>query len=379
MKNDEPMKIRFASPYTTEEDVEAVAEVIRSRWLVSGPKVDALEAKFREMTGARYAIAVSSWTTGGFLALKAMGIGPGDEVIVPSLTYIATANVVQHCGATPVFADIDPLSYNIDPDDIERKITDKTRAIIPVDQIGMPCEIDLINDLAAKHGLKVIDDAACATGARFRGKPLGALTDVTIFSLHARKLVTAGEGGMILTDDESLATTMRLLSRQGMSITDAERHGAASRTFETDPLVGYNFRLSDIAAALALVQIGRLDEIVAKRRELAARYNTLLADVPWVVTPHEPEHCESCFQSYMIGLTDDAPLNRGDLMDYLDSFGVTTRRGIMASHLEPVYAGSSPSLPATEKAVENTVLLPLHHELTAAEQEYVVRVIAKAS
>lgn len=376
--HDGTIKVRFAAPYTTEDDVEAVAEVIRSRWLVSGPRVEALESKFRDFTGARNAVAVSSWTTGGFLALKALGIGPGDEVIVPSLTYIATPNVVVHCGATPVFADIDERTYNIDPADIERKITSRTRAIIPVDQIGMPCEIDVINTLARENGIKVVDDAACATGARFRDQPLGALTDVTIFSLHARKLVTAGEGGMILTDDDALAHDIRLMSRQGMSLSDADRHNAPSRTFESYPVIGYNFRLSDMAAALGGVQMDRLAEIVARRRQLAQTYTRLLSTVPWIVPPHEPVHCESCFQSYMISLTDDAPIGRDGLMDHLDAHGVTTRRGIMASHLEPVYADNRPSLPMTERCVQRTLLLPLHHELTAAEQEYVVSAIGKA-
>jgi perosamine synthetase len=196
-KEEDP--IAFSRPYMGEEEVQAAADVLRSGWIVGGSRLAAFERRFAQLCGTSEAVAVSSWTTGGFLVLHSLGIGPGDEVIVPSLTFIASVNVIRHAGATPVFADVDPATYNIDPAYVTRKITKRTRAILPVDQVGLPCDIDSINEIAARHGLRVIDDAACAFGSRNRNRPVGSLADVTIFSLHARKVVTTGEGGMIVT------------------------------------------------------------------------------------------------------------------------------------------------------------------------------------
>ena len=189
--------IAFARPFFGAEEEAAAAAVIRSGWVVGGPRLAEFEQRFAALCGAEHAIGVSSWTTGGFLVLKAMGLAPGDEVIVPSLTFIASVNVISHCGATPVFADIDPLTYNVDPDDVERRIGPRTRAILPVDQIGLPCEIDRIMAIADRHRLMVIQDCACSFGSRFRGCMVGGLAPISVFSLHARKVVTTGEGGMI--------------------------------------------------------------------------------------------------------------------------------------------------------------------------------------
>src|SRR5215813_11681121 len=228
-KEEDP--IAFSRPYLDEEEVQAAAAVLRNGWIVGGVRLAAFERRFAELCGAAEGVGVSSWTTGGFLVLHSLGIGPGDEVIVPSLTFIATVNVIRHAGATPVFADVDAATYNIDPADIERKITSRTRAIMPVDQLGLPCDIDAVNEIARRHGLVVLDDAACAFASSNRGRPVGSLAEVTVFSLHARKVVTTGEGGMIVTDDRAFAERLRRLRHQGMSLSDYARHGAAPTVF----------------------------------------------------------------------------------------------------------------------------------------------------
>ncbi len=371
-------EIAFSRPYFGPEEEAAAAAAVRSGWVVGGPRLRELEAGFARLGGAAEGIGVSSWTTGGFLLLKELGIGPGDEVIVPSLTFIASVNVIVHVGATPVFADIDPATYNIDPADIEHRITPRTKAILPVDQIGLPCEIDRINEIAARHGLLVIQDAACSIGSRFRGRPVGAPARATIFSLHARKLVTTGEGGMILTDDAELAARLRRQRHQGMSLSDFDRHGASPTTFETYPEIGYNFRITDVQAGIGVVQLGRLPEMLALRRRVAERYTAALSNHPWLVPPHVPAHVEPNWQSYQVRLRPEAPLSRNALMEALHAEGVPTRRGVMASHLEAPYRAAAPALPHTEAAAAECLLLPIHPGLDDAAVEAVLAAIDRA-
>src|SRR5262249_13098870 len=280
--------IAFSRPYLGEEELQAVAAVLRSGWIVGGSRLAAFENHFAELCGAAEAAGGSSWTTGAFLVLHSLGIGPGDEVIVPSLTFIASVNVVRHVGATPVFADVDPATYNIDPFDLARKITARTRAILPVDQIGLPCDIDAINEIAARHRVAVIDDAACAFGSRNRNRPVGSLAEITVFSLHARKVVTTGEGGMIVTNDRALAKRLRRLRHQGMSVSDFARHDASPTVFESYPEIGYNFRITDIQAAIGLAQLDRLQELLARRRAVAERYQRALAGHSFFIPPAWP-------------------------------------------------------------------------------------------
>lgn len=370
--------IDFSRPWFGAEEEHAVAQVVRSGWVVGGPRLRELEAEFAAAGGAEHAVGMSSWTAAAFLVLKQLGIGPGDEVIVPSLTFIASVNVIVHAGATPVFADIDPHTFNIDPDDVEHRITARTRAILPVDQIGLPCEIDGINAIATRHGLMVVQDAACAIGARFRGQPIGALAPVTVFSLHARKLVTTGEGGMVLTNDAALAEALRRQRHQGMSLSDFERHGAAPTVFEHYPEIGYNFRLTDIQAALGLVQLRRLPEMIARRRSIAERYTARLAGHPWLIPPHVPAHAEPNWQSYQIRIRPASPLTRHHLMAFLHDKGIPTRRGVMASHLEVPYRAMTAALPHTEAAAEEGLLLPIHPGLEDAAVEHVLAVLDQA-
>jgi len=370
--------IAFSRPYFGEEEAAAAADAVRSGWVVGGPRLAEFEKRFAALCGAQHAIGVSSWTTGGFLVLKALDIGPGDEVIVPSLTFIASVNVIAHVGATPVFVDIDPETYNADPDDIAAKIGPRTRAILPVDQIGVPCEIDRILALAKEHGLTVIQDAACSFGSRFRGKPVGSLAPITIFSLHARKVITSGEGGMIVTDDAKLAARLRRLRHQGMSLTDFERHGASPTTFESYPEIGYNFRITDVQAAIGNVQLGRLDDAIGRRRLVAERYSAGLSNHRWLIPPVPPRHVQTNWQSYQVRLRAGAPLNRDALMESLHAQGVPTRRGVMASHLELPYRATAPTLPKTEDAAANCLQLPLHPGLELSDAELVLTAIERA-
>jgi perosamine synthetase len=364
--------IAFSRPYFGREEAEAAAAAVASGWVVGGPRLAEFEQRFAALCGAKHAVGVSSWTSGAFLVLHAWGIGPGDEVIVPSLTFIATVNVIRHCGATPVFAEIDPATFNIDPADVARKITPRTRALMPVDQIGLPCDIDAINALAVRHGLHLLDDAACAFASRNRGRPIGSLAEITVFSLHARKVVTTGEGGMIVTDDALLADRLRMLRHQGMSLSDFARSALRPTVFESYPEIGYNHRITDIQAAIGLRQLDRLEDALARRRAIAAHYSAALADHPFLAAPAIPEGLEPNWQSYQISLRAHAPMTRNTVMDRLFDRGIPTRRGVMASHLEPPYRGLGAALPITEAVAAATLQLPMHPTLAAAQQDRIL-------
>ena len=335
------------------------------------------ERRFAALSGAEHAVGVSSWTTGAFLVLHAWGIGPGDEVIVPSLTFIASVNVICHVGAKPVFAEIDGATYNIDPADVARRITDRTRVIMPVDQLGLPCDIDAIGSLARRHGLRVLDDAACAFGSRNHGRPVGALADVTVFSLHARKVVTTAEGGMIVTNDSALAGRLRRLRHQGMSLSDYARHEEPPTQFESYPEIGYNHRITDIQAAIGLAQLDRMDDMLERRRAVAAGYDAFLANHPMFIAPHVPTGLDPNWQSYQIRLRGGAGQSRNAVMDRLFEMGIPTRRGVMASHLEPPYRQHAPVLPVTEETAASTIQLPMHPGLTPEQRDQVVSALER--
>jgi perosamine synthetase len=364
--------IAFSRPCFGEAEAEAAAAVVRSGWVVGGPRLAEFERRFAGLCGAEHAVGVSSWTTGAFLVLHAWGIGPGDEVILPSLTFIASVNVIRHVGATPVFAEIDPATYNIDPADVAHRITGRTRVIMPVDQLGLPCDIDAIGSLARRHGLRVLDDAACAFGSRNTGRPVGALAEFTVFSLHARKVVTTAEGGMIATDDDVLADRLRRLRHQGMSLSDYARHGVSPTQFETYPEIGYNHRITDIQAAIGLAQLDRLDDFLERRRAVAARYSAYLAGHPLLIAPHVPAGLLPNWQSYQVRLRPHSGWSRNEVMDRLFELGVPTRRGVMAAHLEPPYRHDAPSLPRTESTAASTLQLPMHPGLTPEQQDRVL-------
>ncbi|WP_252438330.1 DegT/DnrJ/EryC1/StrS family aminotransferase [Pseudonocardia humida] len=366
-------------PMLGPEEADAVAETVRSGWVADGPRVVAFEKAFAEEVGAAHAVAVSNCTTALHLSLYLLGVGPGAEVVVPSLSFIASANAIRHTGATPVFADVDPVTGNMDPARVAEAITPRTKAILLVHQGGQPADVEAMRAVAGD--VPVVEDAACAAGSRLRGRPVGAGALLAAWSFHPRKVLTTGEGGMITTDDAEWAARLRRLRSHGMSVSAADRHaaeqGASKIVLEGYEETGFNYRMTDVQAAMGLVQVSRLAGIVRGRREMAARYHELLAPLG-LRAVRDPSYGESNFQSFWVELPDSAP-SLIDVLTDLAGAGVSARRGIMASHLEGAYAGHPhPPLPHTERLTSRSIILPLHHELTDDDQRTVVDALAKA-
>jgi perosamine synthetase len=374
--------IPVARPYLGIEEEQAVIDVLRSGWVTQGPRVAEFEEKFSEYIGCDHAVAISSCTTALHLALVACGIGPGDEVICPSLSFIATANSIAYTGATPIFGDIDLETYNLDPTRLEEAISSRTKAILVVHQIGLPAEMNELLAVAAKHGLTVIEDAACAIGSEYDGKLVGKpLGTMACFSFHPRKILTTGEGGMITTSDAKLAERLRRLRQHAMSMSDVARHNAKQISSETYDEVGFNFRMTDMQAAIGLTQLGRLDDFLKRRRLLAARYTEALQSVPWVQTPVVPANCRHNYQSYMVRLVDDFAAKREALMQELLEKKISTRRAIMAIHRELPYRSErwERALPNTNCATDTGLILPLFHQMTEPEQDYIIEALQTVS
>jgi dTDP-4-amino-4,6-dideoxygalactose transaminase len=374
-----PQMIPIAKPLLDEREVEAVRRVILSGWVTQGPEVAAFEREFADYVGAPHACAVSNCTTALHLALLAVGVGPGDEVITVSHSFIATANAIRYCGATPVFVDIEPDGYNMDPAQIEPAITPRTRAILCVHQIGMPCDLTRIVEIGARHRLPVIEDAACAIGSEILwngqwekiGRPHG---DIACFSFHPRKVITTGDGGMLTTSNPAYDSQFRLWRQHGMSVPDTVRHGSREVIFETYPAVGFNYRMTDLQAAVGRVQLTRLDDIISMRRALAVRYRQLLTTVESLGLPLEPAWARSNWQSYCVRLP--AGCSQRPVMQSMLDLGVSTRRAVMCSHLEPAYAGpgmwrSGSSLAVSENCQNSSIMLPFFADATDAELEIV--------
>lgn len=375
--------IPITRPMMDEREAEAARRVILSGWVTQGPEVAAFEGEFAAHCGAPHACAVSSCTTGLHLALLAVGVGPDSEVITVSHSYIATANAIRHCGATPVFVDITADTFNIDAALVEGAITARTRAILVVHQMGMPCDLSVLVPIARQHGVAIVEDAACAAGSMLRWndrwEPVGAPhADLAVFSFHPRKVMSTGDGGMVTTANPAWDQTMRSLRQHAMSLPDTVRHHAGTVAFETYPTVGYNYRMTDIQAAVGRVQLSRLPEIVAARRRLAERYRTLLDGIEGLMLPHEPAWARSNWQSYCVRLPSGVA-QRAVMQRLLDD-GVATRRGIMCAHREPAYADRMPRhpLPVSEMAQDTGILLPLFPQMSHDDQQMVASTLARA-
>jgi perosamine synthetase len=371
--------IPVAKPYFDEKEERAAAEAIRSGWVVQGPRTMEFERMVAERVQAKYALATSNCTTALHLALIALGIGPGDEVLVPSYSFIATANSVLHAGATPVFVDIDARTYNMDPDLIEANITPRTRAIMPVHQIGLAADIDTIHAMAEKHNLVVLEDAATIIGGTYKGKPIGAHSRAVCFSFHPRKAITTGEGGMVTTNDPEVARQVEMLRSHGANVSDYVRHGAGQVMIEEYPVLGYNYRLTDIQGAIGVEQMKKLDWILQRRLDIAQRYNQAFADLDFIETPYEPPYAKHTYQSYCLRVAHNSPKTRDEIMAAMQDAGIATRRGVMAAHLEPFYVNKfgRVSLPVTEHATRSTILLPIYAQMTEAEVETVISTFRK--
>ncbi|WP_198410756.1 DegT/DnrJ/EryC1/StrS aminotransferase family protein [Synechococcus sp. UW105] len=396
MSNHPSMNIPIARTGLTEPEIQSVLEPLRSGWLVQGPKVRDFEQAWSAFTGAEHSIAVTSCTTGLHLSLAALGFGPGDEAIVPAFTWISTANVVEHLGGSVVFADIDLATFNIDPAGLEELITPSTKAILPVHLFGLAADMEAINAVARRHGLWVVEDAACGFGSTFKGSHVGSLGNTGCFSFHPRKAITTGEGGMITTNDAQLAERLRRLRDHGAAMSDLQRHlGPRPYLLADHPEAGYNQRMTDLQAALGASQMQRADAIVAERRHLAATYDTAFADLDWLQTPAAPAGYGHGFQSYpclfepiqvhqALKTGNQQQLNavherRNAWMEELQQQGVSTRPATHAVHMLSYYRKKyelkAEQFPAAQAANDCSISLPLFHGMLADEQKHVIDVV----
>ncbi|WP_454050373.1 DegT/DnrJ/EryC1/StrS family aminotransferase [Cellulomonas sp. Marseille-Q8402] len=367
-------------PWLGAEEVAAVTEVLESGWVAQGPRVAAFERAFAAEQGADHAVAVSSCTAALHLALVVAGVGPGDDVVVPSFSFIATTNAVVYVGARPVFADVDPATGNVTAATVGDVLTDRTRAVIAVDQGGVPVDLDAIRAVTDPRGVVVVEDAACAAGSTYRGRPVGARAEIAAWSFHPRKILTTGEGGMVTTARADWAGRARRLREHAMSVSAADRHASVLAPAEEYTEVGFNYRMTDLQAAVGLVQLGRLREAVDRRRALAAVYAKQLAEIPGLRPVADPPWGTANFQSYWVEVLDGFPLGRDGLLVHLAAADVSARRGIMAAHRQPAYAGhASAPLPVTERLTDRTLILPLFHQLSDSEQARVVDALRSAA
>jgi len=371
--------IPISLPVTGEDEWQATREPLMNGWLTSGPKVREFEQLFAERHQVKHALAVTSATTALHLALVALDIGPGDEVIVPAFTWVSTANVVLYCGATVVFADVDPLTFNIDPADLKKRITPNTKAIIPVHLFGLCANMDDIK--AISGNIPLIEDGACAAGAAYKEVSAGALGTIGCFSFHPRKSVTTGEGGMITTNDDRIADILGMLRNHGASISEEQRHhGPRPYILPDFNLLGYNYRMTDLQAAVGVVQLKKLDQFIDERAKWAAWYSEQLKDIPWLTTPRFGSEFKHGWQSY-VTLVDEtkAPMPRNEIMEKLQENGISTRPGTHAVHMLNYYSQKyrlkPVDFPGARVANDHSMAIPLHNRMDADDYQYIVDVL----
>ena len=371
--------IPISLPVTGQEEWEALKEPLMSGWLTSGPKVREFEQLFAERHGVKHALAVTSATTALHLALVALGIKEGDEVIVPAFTWVSTANVVLYCGAKVVFVDVNPFTFNINPEDLSKRITSKTKAIIPVHLFGLCADMDKIKEIAGN--IPLIEDGACAAGASYKGTPAGGLGTIGCFSFHPRKSVTTGEGGMITTNDDELAEIMGMLRNHGASISEEQRHHGAKPYMLPDfNALGYNYRMTDLQGAVGVVQIKKLDQFINEREKWANFYTKELDSIPWLRTPKHGADYKHGWQSFVTFVDESkSPASRNEIMELLQQQGISTRPGTHAIHMLNFYKEKfniQPSdYPGAQAANNYSMSIPLHNRMVAEDFNYVVSVI----
>ena len=370
-------QVPIALPSIGKEEVAAVTEVLESGWITQGPRVAAFETAFAERHEVAHALATTSCTTALHLALAAVGVGPGDEVIVPSFTWVATANAVVHCGATPVLADVDPLTCNIDVADAAARVTEKTKAVIPVHLFGLCADIDGLRTAIPDH-VRIVEDAACAAGAIYRGRSAGSLGDVAAFSFHPRKAVTTGEGGMLATNDEAIAEHADCRRNHGASISEEVRHSGPRPYLLADfDVLGFNYRMTDIQAAVGIEQLRKLERFITERAEGARFYAQELWHLNWLSLPEVPEGDGHAWQSFVVRVDPDAaPMPRDAIMENLQARGVATRPGTHAVHTLGYYRDRfelrPDDYPGSLDCAQNTMAIPLHNRMDADDYAHVV-------
>jgi dTDP-4-amino-4,6-dideoxygalactose transaminase len=371
--------ILISHPDMGEEEWQALREPIMTGWLTQGPKVEAFEKAFAQRHGVKYALAATSCTTALHLILTALGIGPGDEVIVPAFTWVSTANVVLYCGAIPVFVDVDRTTFNIDFTQISKKLSRRTKAILPVHLFGLCADIDAISEAAPD--IAIIEDAACASGSEYKGRPAGSLGLAAAFSFHPRKSITTGEGGMVTTNNEELAQKVNSLRNHGASISEEKRNQDFQPYHLPDfNLLGFNYRMTDLQGAVGIVQLSKLDSFIEERRKWAIYYTQELADVPWLRTPLVPVGYRHGWQAYVCYIDESrSPMPRNEIMEILHAKGISTRPGTHAVHMLGLYRSRfdlrPDDFPAAYDCHRYSMAIPLHNRMMAGDYEYVVNAI----
>ncbi|HWI31348.1 MAG TPA: DegT/DnrJ/EryC1/StrS family aminotransferase [Microbacterium sp.] len=370
-------RINVMVPWLGREEADAVAQAIASGWVAQGPRVARFEKEFAAFVEAPFAVATTSCTTALHLALIVTGVGPGDDVIIPSFSFVATTNAVRYVGANPVFADVDLETGNLTSATVSAALTPATKAVIAVDQGGVPVDLGDIRSVTDPLGIVVVEDAACGAGSTYRGRPVGASAEIAAWSFHPRKLLTTGEGGMLTTTREDWAARAKHLREHAMSVSAADRHRSVLPPAEEYSEVGFNYRMTDLQAAVGIVQLGRLPEIVARRREIAATYRAAIDGIEGLRAVRDPEHGTSNFQSFWVEVLPSYPTDREGLLEALALADISARRGIMAAHRQPPYRDLTPErgLPVTERLTDNTLILPVFHALSDGDQQRVIDVL----